>query len=104
MTKKDKYDGVIEAVHFDTEGQVEWVRAYLRRWVVFSDRVILQRDELIQALKEGKKFVIGKRIQYKGNDFEVSEPVNLIEKDGKTYLIVGDKQMEHDDFTGVPVL
>ena len=26
-----KYDGVIEAVHYAPDGQVEWVRAYLRR-------------------------------------------------------------------------
>ena len=50
---KVKYDGVIEAVHYAADGQVEWVRAYLRRGPAFSDRIMLDRQTLIEDLKAG---------------------------------------------------
>ncbi|MGE5249411.1 MAG: hypothetical protein ACM3QS_04280, partial [Bacteroidota bacterium] len=55
-----KFDGVIEAVHF-TDGQVTAVRAFERRGATFSDRVILTRAQLVDRLKNGRKFVTGRR-------------------------------------------
>jgi len=104
MAKKDKYDGAIEAVHLDADGKVEWVRAYLRRGVVFSDRTILTRKELVEALMSGMKFYIGERVQYKGNDFEIAEPVYLVQSDDQNYVAVGKTETDHDNFSGVPVL
>jgi len=104
MAKKDKYDGVIEAVHLDTDGKVEWVRAYLRRGVVFSDRTIIDRKELVEALMSGKKFYIGERVQYKGNDFKITDPVYLVQSNDQNYIAVGKTEADHDDFSGVPML
>lgn len=104
MAKKVKYDGVIDAVHFDSNGKLEWVRAYLRRGDVFSDRTIISREKLVEDLASGMKFFTGKRVQYKGNEFEVTEPVNLVQSNGDQYIVVGGTEAEHDDFTGVPLL
>ena len=97
---KIKYDGVIEAVHYNPEGQVEWVRAYLRRGVVFSDRVILERQKLVEDLKAGKSYLVGKRVPLKGATFEVSEPLKV---DGDV-LVVGDARADQDHLAGVPVI
>ncbi len=47
------YDGVIQAVHYDNQGQVEWVRAFLRRGPVWSDYVQLDRDDLVDKINSG---------------------------------------------------
>ena len=45
-----KFDGVIEAVHYSRGGQIDFVRAYERRGVTFSDRVLLNRKTLLERL------------------------------------------------------
>lgn len=101
---KQKFDGVIEAVHYQTDGQVDWVRAYLRRGPVFSDLVIIDRQTLIDLLRSGKRFVVGERVAYMGAQFEVSHPLRLVQKDGKAILVVGDRDAESDCLNGVPQL
>lgn len=75
---KDKYDGVVEAVHYKSEGVVEWVRAYLRRGAIFSDHVLIPRADFVSLLKSGRKFVIGQRTPYLASTFETSQAINLI--------------------------
>ena len=58
MAEKNKYDGVITAVRYSSEGAVDWVRAFERRGPTFSDRLKLHRDELVEAIKSGKKLYI----------------------------------------------
>jgi hypothetical protein len=102
--EKIKYDGVIEAVHYNENGQVEWVRAYERRGSAFSDTVLLDRGTLIEQLKAGKIFFIGQRIAYMGNSFEVSQPVRIIEVNGKEILVSGDMTSEQDCLEGAPII
>ena len=99
---KLKYDGVIEAVRYRSEGKVDWVRAYLRRGPAFSDHVLLQRQSLIDMIKQGKQFVTGSRIKYFASTFEVSAPVRVLEKNGKPYLITGEYDPDQDSLPGVP--
>jgi len=99
---KLKYDGVIEAVRYRPEGKVDWVRVYLRRGPTFSDHVLLQRQSLIDLLKQGKLFVTGKRVIYHANTFEVSDPVRVMEKNGKSYLVSSGNATDQDSLPGVP--
>lgn len=101
---KNKYDGVIEAVHYNQDGQVEWVRAYERRGPAFSDIVILDRNTLISKVKAGNIFFSGRRIVYMGSSFEVSNQVYLREANGKELLVTGDVSSERDCLEGVPVI
>lgn len=101
---KNKYDGVVEAVHFQPDGQIDWVRAYERRGPIFSDRVILNRDAFITRLKAGKKFLVGKRIPQLAGTFEVTDPVKLVSAGGREVLRVGDGQADKDSLEGVPVI
>jgi hypothetical protein len=99
-----KYDGVIEAVHYTEGGQVDWVRAYLRRGPTWSDHVILRRQDLISEIKAGRKMMVGKRIEFMAGTFDVSAPVLVSGSGGNEVLVVNGKSADRDRLEGVPVL
>ena len=101
---KQKLDGVVEAVHYTPEGRIEWVRAYVRRGVVFSDHVLIPRQELIAQLKEGKRFLVGQRKQYLGGIFEASHPLRLEAHNGQEVLLAGEGPAGQDRLEGVPII
>ena len=101
---KPNYDGVIEAVHYRPDGQVDWVRAFERRGPTWSDYVILKRDTLVQKLKAGKKFVAGRRIPQLAGTFEVFAPVRLAADGGQEVLVTGEQNARQDRLEGVPFL
>jgi hypothetical protein len=97
-----KFDGVVEAVRYKPDGQVDWVRAYLRRGPIFSDRVIINRSTLIEHLKLGKRYLSGKRIPFMASTFEVDKPLRLSLKDGREVLSTEGLQVDTDNLAGVP--
>jgi len=99
-----KYDGVLEAAHFNPDGQVEWVRVYERKGAAFSDRVLLSREAFIKQLSNGKRYMVGERILNLGGKFNVSQPVHLVKKDGKQIIVAGDNQATAVELAGVPIL
>jgi hypothetical protein len=101
---KINYDGVLEAAHFKPDGQLDWVRVYERRGVVFSDRVMLSREAFIKQLKAGKSYVVGKRIPNLGAKFNIAQPVRLVQQDGNQVIVVGDEQAKMDELEGVPII
>lgn len=101
---KQKYDGVIEAVHYAPDGCIEWVRAYERRGPTFSDYVLLPRQALIERLKAGKRILVGKRLIHLASTFEVTQPVHLVQNDGQEVVVVGEAQDSLDHLEGVPVI
>jgi hypothetical protein len=101
---KTKYDGVIEAAHYNLDGMVSWVRVYRRRGPTFSDRILMNREELIKELKSGRVYYSGKRIPYMAGTFEVSEKILLEERDGKEVLLIGEHTAEKDQLTGLPII
>ena len=72
-----KFDGVIEAVHYSRGGQIDFVRAYERRGVTFSDRVLLDRKTLLERLKAKKRFITGERRPLLGSTFDSGRDINL---------------------------
>lgn len=101
---KPKYDGVIEAVHYDNDGQIAWVRAHLRRGPTWSDHVLLDRGKLIEMLKAGKRFVLGRRVPYLASTFETFEAVNLVNQGGREVLVTDHLDADHDCLKGAPIL
>ncbi len=101
---KPKFDGIVEAVHYKPDGQVKWVRAYLRRGPTFSDRLLIDRQELVDQLKAGKSFLAGKRIERMASTFETSVPLRLVQKDGRDILVTGETQSDRDRLEGVPLV
>jgi hypothetical protein len=100
----DKFDGVIEAVHYLPDGQVDWVRGYLRRGITWTDRLILKRADLIDQIKSGKKVMLGKRTTLKGSVFEVSVPVQVVQRNGIEMLNTSSSSTDRDQLEGLPVL
>jgi hypothetical protein len=101
---KTRFDGVVEAVHYNPEGQVKWIRAYLRRGPTFSDRLILDRQALVEQIKSGKIFLAGKRIERMASTFETSVPLRLVRNDHQDILVTGDIQTDRDCLEGVPII
>jgi hypothetical protein len=101
---KPKYDGVIEAVHYNSDGSVKWVRTFLRRGSIWSDYILLDRQELVDYLKSGKRFMAGRRVPMMAGTFEVSQEVRLKDVEGKDVLVSGDGQAAQDHLEGVPLI
>jgi hypothetical protein len=101
---KPKFDGVVEAVHYKPDGQVDWVRTFLRRGPTFSDYIILDRQTLVEHLKSGKKYMAGRRIPQLASTFEVTTPLRVIQNAGRDVLVTGDIQSDQDKLADVPVI
>jgi hypothetical protein len=101
---KPKYDGILEGVHLQPDGELDWARVYLRRGPIFSDRIILTRPQLIGALKAGKTFYVGTRILQMGATFDTGKQLRLTSQDGREVLAVGDVQGRGDQLATVPRL
>lgn len=100
---KAKYDAVLQAVHYKSNGQVDWVRTFQRRGPIWSDYVLLNRQELVSELKSGKVYVTGRRVPYMAGTFEVEEPVRLL-TNGSERIVVGEDNSDHDYLKGVPII
>lgn len=96
-----KYDGIIEAVRYKN-GQIVVVRAFERRGAAFSDRVLMDRKELLERLKDGRKFIVGKRKELLAGSFEEGKPVRVVNRDGKDFISTSD-QSDRDELEQAPV-
>lgn len=97
-----KFDGVIEAVRYNPNGEIALVRGYELRGVTYSDRILLDRDVLLERLKAGKKFTIGQRKEYWASTFEFGKTVKLVSKDGKDFLATHDNVSKRDELENTP--
>jgi len=97
-----KIDGVIEAVRYNLNGQVVLVRAYERRGVTYSDRVLLDRETLLERLKAGKNFSTGQRKEFLGSTFELGKAVKAVGENGKEFLTTRETATQRDELEGTP--
>jgi hypothetical protein len=98
-----KIDGVIEAVRYARNGQIDFVRAYERRGVTFSDRVLLDRKVLLERLKSKKRFVTGERRQLLASTFDSGREVNLVTRAGREFVSTR-ADAAGDELESVPVI
>jgi hypothetical protein len=101
MAKK-KFDAVLEAVRLDKDGQLQLARIYDRKGIVFTDHFLVDRDQLIQRLKNGQLILSGKRQPKMGSLFDTGEEVRLITTNGKDVLVVGSGTSDRDQFDKIP--
>ncbi len=81
-----KLDVVIEAVRLDAhDGRLGLARGYERRGHVWSDVVLLTREELVERLRRGARVAVGRMKDVPG-DFEVLARVRLRRADGTDFL------------------
>lgn len=95
-----KFDGIIEAVHFKN-GQIATARIYERRGASFSDRVLIERKDLLERIKNGKKFMTGSRKEYWASEFEIGKPVLVVSRNGKEFLATREG-VDRDELENVP--
>jgi hypothetical protein len=96
-----KIDGVIEAVRYKN-GQIVVVRAFERRGATFSDRIMMDRKELLERLKQGRKFIVGRRKELLAGTFEEGKPVQLVKHDGKDFIATN-SSANQDELEQAPV-
>ncbi len=72
-----KIDGVIEAVRYNPDGTIRLARGYERRGVVWTDEIMLNRNDLVERLSQGKRFVTGVRKQHLGSVFNTGPALHL---------------------------
>lgn len=97
-----KFDGVIEAVRYKN-GQIEVVRAFERRGAAFSDRVLLQRHELLERLKKGRRFAVGQRKEFMAGSFDFQDkPLQIVDQNGSE-IISTRPNADHDELENAPV-
>ncbi|MEW5872002.1 MAG: hypothetical protein AB1894_22225 [Chloroflexota bacterium] len=101
---KAKFDGVVEAVHYQPDGQVAWVRAYVRRGATFSDHVLLDRQAIIELLKSGKRYLSGQRVPLRASTFETGDALRVLQKNDREVLVVGEIETDRDRLEGVPII
>ena len=96
-----KFDGVIEAVRYKN-GQILAVRAYERRGATFSDHILIDRKELLERIKGGKRFMTGSRKEFLASTFESGRAVQVVSRNGKEFISTRD-MADHDELEQVPV-
>jgi hypothetical protein len=96
-----KINGIIEAAHYKN-GQIVTVRAYERRGATFSDRVLIDRKDLLERIKNGEQFLTGTRREFWAGTFEEGKPVKLVSREGKDFISTRDGA-DHDELEQVPV-
>lgn len=94
-----KLDGVVEAVRYTPEGRIATVRAYERRGVVWSDHILLDRKTLLERLRQGKRFAVGRRKPFLGGQFEAGKPLRR----SGDYIITEGQAAVRDILAGVPI-
>ncbi|MFC2028828.1 hypothetical protein ACFLTX_02760 [Chloroflexota bacterium] len=99
---KNKFDGVIEAVRYLDNGKIEMVRMYERRWLAFTDVLLVTREDLIKRLQDGQVFVTGKRTAYNGNQFTIGKQIRL-SGNGSRFITTKDQAGSRDILTNVPI-
>ena len=96
-----KIDGVIEAVHYQ-DGQIANVRAYERRDATFSDHILIDRKDLIDRIKKGKKFLVGTRTELMASTFDLGKLVQVVTRNGADFLSTS-AEGDHDELESAPV-
>jgi hypothetical protein len=95
-----KFDGVVEAIRYKN-GQIVTARIFERRGSSFSDWLLVDRKELLERIKSGRKFVTGKRKSLLASTFEIGKALQVVSRDGKD-IITTREQAEHDELEQVP--
>ncbi len=99
-----KIDGVIEAVKYNEDKSIDWVRFHERRGYAYSDRLLLDREQLIDRLEAGELFFTGQRTQYQGNTFNTQKKVITEDRSGNLVILTEGAETDHDHLEDVPVL
>jgi len=87
--RRRPYDIVLEAVHYGPDGKtIEWARGYERIFSHYTDRRIFTRQDLLRALRQGKRIAVGRRKPLMGNQFDILGEVTLLPYGNDLWLVL----------------
>jgi hypothetical protein len=95
-------DVVVVAAHYGPDRRVDWVQAYERRGRVWGDKVLLDRNALVERLQRRQRIHAGAARAMPG-DFELGAVVEL-QGSGPGAVIVASGKPAESDALGVPVV
>lgn len=99
---KNEYDGIVETVRLDENGKLILARMYERTGFVFTDHFLIDRNQLVEKLKNGQNLLVGKRKYKKGSEFETGDALQCISSNGEESIVVGKSTSSGDSFPGLP--
>ncbi|NPA30621.1 MAG: hypothetical protein GXO37_01320, partial [Chloroflexi bacterium] len=104
--RRRPYDIILEAVHYGPDGKtIEWARGYERIFSHYTDRRIFTRQDLIRALRQGKRIAVGRRKPLMGNQFDILGEVTLAPHGNDLWLVLKDTAPDAPrELWGVPQL
>jgi hypothetical protein len=102
--KKKSADIIIEAAHFKTNGQLDYVRAYQRRGATFSDCVLITRNELLEQLLKGEVVATGQRVHLMASTFTKPKSVHVAPSANRFIITSGNPGSAQDSLPGTPIL
>lgn len=108
MAKQKKIDGVVVAVRYLPDDQLDWARVYLKRGDVFADRLNLPRQDLVDRIKAGKRFAVGQRVEFYASTFNLRGALRIHEQGGKEFVSLeeistaGDRVSDRELLKGIP--
>jgi hypothetical protein len=99
------YDYVIEAVRLLQDGQVTLARLYEKRGSTYSDHILMEREKLINQLKNNKLVAAGKRQRGLASTFDILGSIHLAGNRDNPSLILGeDVDADLDTLPGIPLI
>lgn len=98
-----KIDAVVEAVRYDEDGRVVSARIYEKRGPTWSDRVLIDRADLVKRIRKGQRLFTGSRIAQMGGTFEIGKPLRLRKVKDSEILLAGYGDTGRDMLDGVPL-
>lgn len=104
FSRRPKIDIVVVAIRYEAPGKIAWVRAYERRGKIWSDRIMIQRADLIARIRAGQHVMTGERIEFEAGTFKIWEAVRVEDSNGASRLLAEAANGSGDDLNGVPAL
>ncbi len=101
---KTNPDGIIEAVRYAPDGRVELVRYYPRRGPTYADVHLLTRQQLIDQMRDGKRFQVGIRKGNLGSEFFLRSALHLTSASEDAFIRTSDSSSQSDDLSPAPII
>jgi hypothetical protein len=94
-----KMNGIVEAIHYTSDGRIDLVRIYECLGPAWSDYKLINRQQLLEKLKSGSKIFTGRRQSHLGGVFDTWDKVQLAAGN----IVSGDPSSGHDHLSNVPI-
>ncbi|GEM_PF-1375764 len=90
-----KWDAILIAARYGADGRLSLTQGYLRRGEVWGDKQLLDREALIEALRQGRRIAVGAPTDIPG-EFSIEAPVHLKQGSGGEILVVNGAAASRD--------